>query len=508
MAKEPELFGPPRPPRLRIRQITLDDFRAFGSGPTSISFGREVNPDCNLLLYGENGAGKSSLFEALRGLFARKPELSLFRRERNVFSSAPEADAKVEVDFNDGLPPAAWTVAHHPGRGGTADQRIVQTAMRSAMLDYRALLDTNYGQGSGEPNLFTIALDHLLRDYPLVGGSTLGAAWDAIESSRPWSRWSSRDPVDAACATFNNEFSAAITALLPFTREILKDLLGDALTLDNLVHGSVRYVDAHQRRDRLVDGRLLTPVVRYRSHALQRPQYFLNEARQSALALAIYLGSRLACTQRVPLTAPKLLVLDDVLIGLDQSNRLPVLDVLMRHFHEWQIILLTHDRLWFDMARERLEPKSHWAYLELHDASGGAAQAIPVARSLAPSAPEQALDQAQTFLTDGYIAAAANYARTAFELELRQWAERWSVKLRFRQNTRELQPQEIMNAIGDHAKAKGPKSEAAKALREIELYRKVILNPLSHAGPPGVERSEVQGAITAVRFMAAVAKAK
>lgn len=508
MAKELELFGPPRPPRLRIKQITLDDFRAFGSGPTAISFCREANSACNLLLYGENGAGKSSLFEALRGLFARKPDLGLFRRERNVFSSAPEADAKVEVDFNDGLPPSRWTLAHHPGRGGAADQRIVQTAMRAAMLDYRALLDTNYGQGLGEPNLFTIAVDHLLRDYPLVGGGTLGAAWDAIESCRPRSRWANHDPVNAACATFNNEFSAAITALLPFTREILKDLLGDALTLDNLVHSSVRYVDAHQRRDRVVDGRLLKPVVHYRTHPLQRPQYFLNEARQSALALAIYLGSRLACTQRMPLMAPKLLVLDDVLIGLDQSNRLPVLDVLMRHFHDWQIVLLTHDRLWFDMARERLEPKSHWSYLELHDASGGAARAIPVARSLAPSAPDQALDQAQTFLTDGHLAAAANYARTAFELELRQWAERWSVKLRFRQDTKELQPQELMSAIREHQKARDPNSDAAKALREIELYRKVILNALSHAGPPGIERSEVQGAITAIRFMGSVARAR
>lgn len=180
----------------------------------------------------------------------------------------------------------------------------------------------------------------------------------------------------------------------------------------------------------------------------------------------------------------------------------------MKRFADWQIVLLTHDRLWFDMARERLDPKSDWAYLELHDQSGGAATAVPVVRSLAPSAPDQALELAQTFLRDGHIAAAANYARTAFELGLRQWADRWAAKLRFRQDSKELQPQELMSALANHDRAKNPTSDAAKALREVELYRKVILNPLSHAGSPQIERFEVQGAITAVRYMLMVSRQK
>ena len=58
---------------------------------------------------------------------------------------------------------------------------------------------------------------------------------------------------------------------------------------------------------------------------MDRPQTFLNEARLSALALAIYLAGRQVCADTLQADTPRLMVLDDVLIGLDQSNRLPVL---------------------------------------------------------------------------------------------------------------------------------------------------------------------------------------
>lgn len=505
MARPP---GPPAPARLRIESIALTDFRAF-AGPcaTVIPFGRDRKMDCNVLLYGENGTGKSSLFEALRGLFARKPVTRLFKRERNVFSQAPETEAKVEVRFNDGGPAALWTVASHPGRGGHADPRVVQFAQRAAMLDYRALLDTNYGQGRGRPNLFDIAVEVLLHDYPLVGNRTLGTVWEDVLNAQPETWGASQAGVEAACASFNAEFAAALAALLPFAQNILHELLGDAVILDNLAHGTVHYVNEYRWDERIYADRKLEPIVRFRTYPqpLRRPQFFLNEARQSALALAIYLGSRLACTQGAPATAPKLLVLDDLLIGLDQSNRLPVLNVLRDHFADWQIILLTHDRTWFEMARAHLEPASDWAYLELHDGSDGAGPATPIVRLVAPTAPDQALDQAQRFLNDGHLAAAATYARTAFELGLRQWAEKGSIKLRFRNNPGDLTSQELINGIKAE-KGTDPRSDAARVLVQLELFRTVVLNPLSHATPPGIQKSEVQGAITAVRFMLSVSR--
>lgn len=496
----------PRDKRLRLASLALRDFRAFpGPDEITIDFASAHKAGCNLLLYGENGAGKSSLFEAMRGLFARRPDRDFFKRERNVFSHEPETDASVRATFTDDAPAAIWTVATHPGLAG-GDLRVRQTALSAAMLDYRALLDTNYGQGRAEPNLFDIAMDLLLADWPLASGETLGDLWARTQRETPIMAGYSSN-VDANCASFNSEFAAAVDALLPFARAVLSDLLGASTTLDRLEYGSVSYVRAWQWRDRIFTGKLLKPEVTFRTHGLAQPQFFLNEARQSALALAIYLAARIACTQALPDTAPKLLVLDDVLIGLDQSNRLPVLDALMRHFADWQIVLLTHDKVWFDMARAHLSPATDWVYRELHEAPTSASTSMPVVREVSQSAADTALDQAELFCDNSHIAAAATYARTAFELGLRQWAEKASVPVRFRSDPRNVSTDDLISAIRAK-KATDPNSDAARVLREVEMFRTVVLSPLSHATPPTVVKSEVQGAITAVRHMLSVAKAR
>ena len=50
----------------------------------------------------------------------------------------------------------------------------------------------------------------------------------------------------------------------------------------------------------------------------------------------------------------QLLLLDDIFIGIDSSNRLPFLRLLSDYFASYQIILLTYDRNWYNLARTYL----------------------------------------------------------------------------------------------------------------------------------------------------------
>lgn len=492
---------------LRIKHLTLTDFRAF-PGPAPARFDLEGK---NLLVYGENGAGKSSLFHALSGIFALRLPQDTLRKHKNVFSGLPDTDCKVAIEFSDGGVAAEWTVNSHPGslRGRAPDTRITEAALRRACLDYRALLDTNYKQGNGPINLFDIAVEHLLRDYPVTvaGGTitTIGELWADVvrfETEKPGDSrkdQGDRQRLDVARVSFNTALQSALPNLQPLINDLMNSLGWSDVQLQQLTTPGITYKVGHFKRDRYLEGRELTPQLIFRSHPLQTPQLFLNEARLSALGLAIYLAGRLACTPTAATTALKLLVLDDVLIGLDHSNRLPVLEVLKDKFADWQIVLLTHDRVWFEMARFHLGNTGHWKCLEVfegEDLTRGIPS--PTVRVSSGKSAKASLDQARAFLAEHHIPAAANYTRAAFELALKSFCERFSIPVIFKIDPRHLDTEKLLSAVEGWFKVHGAKVCMAGVIERVKLFRKVVLNPYSHAAPPNIARAEVEGAIESV----------
>jgi len=78
---------------------------------------------------------------------------------------------------------------------------------------------------------------------------------------------------------------------------------------------------------------------------------FLNEARLSAFSVCLYLA---ALKTNPELFDYKILFLDDVLIGLDTSNRFPILYILKEEFKEHQIFVTTYDRHLFELAKKKI----------------------------------------------------------------------------------------------------------------------------------------------------------
>jgi energy-coupling factor transporter ATP-binding protein EcfA2 len=156
----------------RIGKIVLRDFRFF---PGNETYTFDLDDDGkNLLLFGENGCGKSSLFQALR-LFLRESAPSQgFVAYRNVFS--PGEEGTIAVELTAGMPQDfKWEYGEpHPTTSG--DTAFLELARRITFLDYKALLRTSLVHEDADcVNLFSLLVETLLRDAEWPDGRTVSA---------------------------------------------------------------------------------------------------------------------------------------------------------------------------------------------------------------------------------------------------------------------------------------------------------------------------------------------
>lgn len=502
------------PPLARIAKITIEDYRAFPAGDTLLI---DLGPTGkNLLLYGENGSGKTSLARAMRDLTANRNASPKLESDRHLFGPPIEAaKSLVAVEFT------AGTVNEFRWRAGDlhpreTDGRNFQEFARACLsLDYRDLLETNF-RHDGTPNLFDCLLATVLDGLPVLHGGSkarLGELHRAALRSRPHYRTErALDRVTRACEAFTVALENHLPEVVAAARSIFARL-GHAGTDFALTPHAFAY---DRERKNFTVGRI-TFEVTHHGRPLVTPQHFLNEARLTALALSLYLGAaQIAITAQIPRAgAPafaRVLFLDDVLIGLDLSNRLPLLRVLAEDFADWQIILLTHDRVWFELAKEHTEHDGNWLAKEL------CALEMPGGQAPRPVVKDSTdyLTRAKNHLaaTPPDLMAAAVYVRAAFETKLKNICEDRGIEVAFKSQPKEVKADTLWSGIVERQKKraqyqtenpgmKAPDFLPAHLVADVETMRSSILNRLSHSGTPTLVKDEVEFALRAVTALIA-----
>lgn len=88
------------------------------------------------------------------------------------------------------------------------------------------------------------------------------------------------------------------------------------------------------------------------------PRHYLSEGHLDSLGLCIYLASVKHFNSK-----KTLLVLDDVLTSVDKDHRHRVTDLIFEEFKEYQIIITTHDDVWFQQMMTRINSfhKEQWS---------------------------------------------------------------------------------------------------------------------------------------------------
>jgi hypothetical protein len=182
------------------------------------------------------------------------------------------------------------------------------------------------------------------------------------------------------------------------------------------------------------------------------------------------------------------------------SNRLPVLDILDQHFGEYQIFFFTYDRPWYEIVRNHFDSQgamTYWECVEFFSARTDD-QDLPI---YAPN--RKFLERAKEHLNNNDWKAAAVYARTHFESKLKKFCDKKNLKVRYKEKANELSSEDFWNAVKDEAASKNWAQLTPQLIGDVQKYRKVILNPLSHANWSNVHRREVDQAISTIEQLEA-----
>ena len=463
---------------MRITEIEIKNFKAF-YGTYRIDLRKSGK---NLLVYGENGSGKSSLYFALK-LFLESGEdpSRRFENDQNIFvTDAGHIKLYLRADRRSKQDTYEWSENVRE----TEDELIIEGSRAKGFLDYKSLLETYYlHRESNTVNVFDLLVKTLLASTvnPLTN-RTLADDWAGIQP--PYPRRNATVQIatlERQIEIFNNELENRLAELQPKASEILGKFGHNvALNFDFL---GVQY----NRANRTLDNQEILLRVELFDRDIPEHHLFLNEARLSAIAIAIYFSSILI----QPESRLKILALDDVLIGLDMSNRLPVLDILEEYFPEHQIFLTTYDKAWYEIVKQRTSD-AEWEYAEFYSGKTDEYE-IPIYAQDRPY-----LEKAKKYFDDNDYKACVIYLRTAFEIAIKRFCDKKNLQVRYSENPKDLTSEDFWTPIKTGTLRDGTPFLEQSLINEIELYRSIILNPLSHSRTVTVVKKEISDAIEAV----------
>ncbi len=487
---------------MKIERIEIRDFRGF-PGQYEFKLGKSGNGGHNLLVYGENGSGKSSLFQALKRFFEADAKTDI-RAQRNEFAAAPEPTVKLEIaayDADGNRDPESglfeWSDAAHP-----ADASLIQQANKTkGCLDYRTLLETHYvHRDKDRVEIFDLLMRAILPHVQNpVSGKPFGEELTTIRADKRKDLRGWKGSYLHRLRQFNQGLAATLETLNTQANALLCRFFSD-VELRLFLRGKLELSGAG-RSKALAFPKVFVAATFCKQQTRLDLHHFLNEARLSALAIALYLATLLI----TPPSKLRLLVLDDLLIGIDMSNRMAVLHILREHFKDWQIILMTHDRVWYETVRMSTFDEKTWWYGELFAEPAHDGIPTPLWRGHEEGWTDN-LARAKQHLATHDDRAAGVYARAAFEGKLKKYCDKHKVPVPYRSNPAEISSEMFWTAIKDKLTADNKIAAIQRQVTDIATYRKVVLNPLSHEHPITLTQAEIQGAITVIEELDKVLK--
>lgn len=392
--------------RSNIKTITIQNFKFFQQPETL-----ELN-DKHLLLYGENGSGKSSVYWSLYTLLecANKEDVAEITK---YFDPAPAADEKLTNIF---LVPGNtdWVDSEikmvlqdnttfevsfaNPNINTNTDAQAANYS--SEFLNYKMLFRLHDFAHSEYINIFRYferevfpyvkfnPVTYWIKDVNGTAATqkqteNAKQIWDFVKNGPPKSGTmkdgvTPRHPLkrEEAYGVYNNiinGFKRDVEDLLTFINTEGNPILNDA---DKFNYDFTFKLELKEEKPFKLSKLKFEPpqfsiilsIPLFQGRAgVEKPHTFLNEARLSALGLSIRFA---ILKRRLQDSKLKMAILDDFMISLDMKNRDVALDyILDRIAPDYQLLILSHDRFMYELTKDKIARKmlNNWTYYQMFE---------------------------------------------------------------------------------------------------------------------------------------------
>lgn len=543
----------------RLHRIEIRNFKAF----------REFTLDLegrHLLVYGPNGSGKSSLYWALYTFLqsARKPTPGVAK-----YFDPADSQNLLNIHEQGGATPKPGEIAmtlrdtvtrndttyriSHTTHETYQQPAILKGDLASDFITYRFFFGFSHFRNSERFNLWPLFEKEILPFCVSTGGKVPLDCWNAIRSGDP-NPYASR----GLGGTYSyDEFKRNTDDFAAILPGIVDSISAEAqrfydqhfaagdpakVTLKLGVITKPAATGTNQQ-----EFKFTRPVVEFgiqiAGQTIHRPQVFLNEAKLTQLALSVRFAASLVNLHESDL---KLLVLDDLLVSFDMSNRMKVVEILLSEtFDSYQKIILTHELGFFREFRRKIGAShSEWCFLRLEGNSASKIEAMSEKTDIQKAEDylhghnldEAALclrrgceDTASRFINHNEVVPTKDFVGLADALRAARKKVLAELPVQFYEKVLRNTPdahrsllvastdEDIENNAELDKKTKGRlktnrerlrrlvKDEHVERLRQIKLIDDIlacterVLNPAAHSGTTPLYEKEVQDALTLVK---------
>lgn len=273
-----------------MKQLTLENFKAFGSDRAVLGDATAEGKPMNILCYGENGSGKSSIYEAIKYVFHKK---------------------RIE---NERIP------AHLTGDG-----RL--NAERQILIDYKNCMSSSPVNITVNGESF-LTFDTSCYHVYMIDGADLAVNKQIDVKQLLKSMYLGHHDIDHEVT---QDF---VDVIVCETNRVLKKFFFEEVTVAVSQNGSFLLKINDDKQNLHYDDFL---------------KIYFNEAKLHLIVLIVALSSimLMAPTQA---DQKRILVLDDFITSLDTANRSFLYQYITSCFKSYQIVIFTHNTSFYNLC--------------------------------------------------------------------------------------------------------------------------------------------------------------